>query len=132
MADRPPPAPRPPAAAVSPEELTREMLGPMRHLHLLQRLGHPVLAFRRSHAAVGQRELDVLVDRKIPDEVEALEDEPDLPIPGAGTIGLLELSNGPVVQRIAPLSGGVQQTEDRQQGRFPRSPMGLRSRCTPR
>ena len=60
----------------------------MRHLHLLQRLGHPFLAFRRSHAAVGQRELDVLVDRKIPDEVEALEDEPDLPIPGAGTIGL--------------------------------------------
>ena len=34
----------------------------------------------RSHATVGQRELDVLVHRQVADQVEALKDEPDLSI----------------------------------------------------
>ena len=45
--------------------------------------------FRRSsarHAAVGERQLDVLVDREVADQVERLEDEADLPVADAGAL----------------------------------------------
>src|SRR5687768_18545620 len=59
-------------------ELAGQVLGAVRHADLLERSHHPVLALGRLHAAVGERQLDVLVDVEIADQIEALEDEPDL------------------------------------------------------
>ena len=36
------------------------------------------------HAAIGERQLDVLVDGQIADQVERLEDEADLPVANCG------------------------------------------------
>ena len=41
------------------------------------------LPLRRLHAAVGERQLDVLEDREVANQVEALEDEPDLAVADA-------------------------------------------------
>jgi putative ABC transport system ATP-binding protein len=49
----------------------------------LERVGHPLLALRRRHASIGERQLDILVHRQIADQVERLEDEADLPISNA-------------------------------------------------
>ena len=41
---------------------------------------HALLALGGAHAAVGERQLDVLEHREVADQVEALEDEPDLAV----------------------------------------------------
>ena len=63
----------------------------MRHADLLERLVDPLLALGGRHAAVGQRQLDVLEDREVADEVEALEDEADLAVADARPLGEAEL-----------------------------------------
>src|SRR5690349_21520331 len=45
-------------------ELRRVVLHAVRHADPLESLLHPLLALLRGHAAVGQRQLDVLVDRQ--------------------------------------------------------------------
>ena len=62
------------------------MFGTMSHPNTLQRLCHRGLAIARAHPAICQRQLDVLVNREIANEVEALENEPDFPIANAGTL----------------------------------------------
>ena len=44
------------------------------------------------HAAVGQRQLDVLVDGEVADQVERLEDEADLAVADARPLGELQSS----------------------------------------
>src|SRR5205085_7436069 len=59
-------------------ELRRIVADTVRHSDALQRFHYPFLAVRRRHSlAVGQRQLDVLVNRKIADKIETLEDEPN-------------------------------------------------------
>ena len=61
-------------------ELARQMLRAMRHADALERRLDALLALGRAHAAVGERQLDVLEDGEIADQVEALKDEPDLAV----------------------------------------------------
>src|SRR6185369_7277093 len=75
-------------------ELCRIVLHAVAHAHALECVGDALLALGRRHAAIGERQLDVLVDREIADEVERLEDEADLAIPNAGALRRRELGNG--------------------------------------
>ena len=59
------------------------MLGAMAHAHALQRIGHPLLPLARVHAAIGQRQLDVFIDREIANQIEALKDKANLAVANA-------------------------------------------------
>ena len=76
------------------------------------------------HAAVGEGQLDVLEDREIADQIEALEDEADLAIADARRVRGLELGDRPAVELVRPLRGGVEEAQDREQRRLaaPRGP----------
>ena len=81
-------------------ELARQVLRAVRHLYLLERRDHPFLPLGGSHAAIGQRQLDVLVDREVSDQIEALEDEADLAVSGSGPLGHLEIRHRLTVQLV--------------------------------
>ena len=53
----------------------------------LERRLDALLALGRLHAAIGERQLDVLEDRQVANQVEALEDEPDLAVAHARPLG---------------------------------------------
>jgi hypothetical protein len=81
-------------------ELTRHVFSAVRHTHPFERLGDPLPTLGRPHAAVGERQFDVLEDREIADQIEALEDETDLPISDARALRGTEFGHGPAVQLI--------------------------------
>ena len=64
----------------------------VRHADPLQRFHHPLLAFRRRHLLpVGQWQLDVFVDGEIANQIETLEDEPDLLVANARALREVEV-----------------------------------------
>ncbi len=103
---------------LAPRELARKMARAVRHADLLQRLAHRLRPLRRLHAAVGERQLDVLVHREVADQVEALEDEADLAIADAGPLGEVEVLDRVIVEHVGALAGRIEQPEDRQQRRL--------------
>jgi hypothetical protein len=84
----------------------------MRHADLLKRRHHAFLALRGLHAAVGERQLDVLVDRQVADQVEALEDEPDFPVADPSPLGERQVGDRPAIQHVGALGRRVEQAED--------------------
>ena len=99
-------------------ELARQMFGAMPHADALERFVDESFAFARAHAAIGQRQLDVFVNGQVADEIEALENEADFAIANAGTFRKGEVRDLAALQRVAPVRRRVEQTEDREQGRF--------------
>src|SRR5258706_5389242 len=99
-------------------ELARQVSRAMRHADPLQRLVHPLAPLLGLHAAVSERQLDVLEHRQVADQVERLEDEPDLQIADAGPIRERQVGDLLAVQPVLPLARGVEQPEQRQEGRL--------------
>ena len=60
-----------------------------------------VFALARRHSAIGQRQLDILENREIADEIEALEDEADLAIPNPRALRKREVRDLAALERIA-------------------------------
>src|SRR5260370_11179951 len=94
------------------------MFRAVRHPDALERRFGALPALRRLHPAVGERQLHVLEHREIADQVEALEDEPDLAVADAGALGRRQLRDRPVVQDVLSLRRRVEEAENRQQRRF--------------
>src|SRR5262245_11389950 len=94
------------------------MLGAVAHPHPFERFRHARAALRRPHAPVGERQLDVLVDRQVANEVEALKNEADLAVADARALRRLQIRDRLIVQRIVAFGRCVEQTEDGQQGRL--------------
>ena len=67
------------------------------------------------HAAVGERQLDILVDGEVADQVEGLEDEADLAVPNAGALGGRELGHRLVVEPVLATGRRVEQAQEREQ-----------------
>ena len=99
-------------------ELARQVLRAMRHADALERRLDALLALGRLHAAVGERQLDVLEHGEIADQVEALEDEPDLAVADARALRGGQLGDRPAVQQVLPFGRRVEQAENRQQRRL--------------
>jgi hypothetical protein len=59
------------------------VLHTVRHSHSLQRFLRAPPAFRAPHAAISQRQFDILVYGQIADQIECLEYEPNLAIADA-------------------------------------------------
>src|SRR3979411_1611288 len=71
------------ALLLTARELAGKVLRAMRHADALERGFDTLLPLRRLHAAVGRGQLDVLEDGEVANQVEALEDEPDLAVADA-------------------------------------------------
>ncbi len=75
--------------------------------------------FNRRHAgAVGERQLNVLVDGEVADEVEALEDEADFLIADARALGEIQVFDGVAVEQILTARGRIEQADDGEQRRL--------------
>src|SRR5436190_16497298 len=61
-------------------KLTRKMLRTMAHADALQRFEDKLLALTRGHPAISERQLDVLINGEVADQVKALENESDLAV----------------------------------------------------
>src|SRR5262245_38362007 len=94
------------------------MLGAVRHPDTLQGGRYALLPLRRTHAAIGERQFDVLVYRQIANEVETLEDEPDLTITDPRAFGQRQGGGRPAVEDVAAFGRRIEQTQDRQQRRL--------------
>src|SRR5688500_2108634 len=103
------------ALLLTARELCGIVLHAMRHPDFLERLRHAALAFGRAQAAVCERQLDVLVDCEVADQVERLEDEADLPIANPRALGGGELRDRLARERVLTVRGRVEQPEERQE-----------------
>src|SRR5262249_21636127 len=101
--------------------LPGEVLAPVPHAPPLQRALPPPATLGRRETAVGEGQLDVLEDGEVADEVEALEDEPDLPVADVGPLGGAEARYRTAIEEVGPGGGGVEQPEDRQERGLPRA-----------
>src|SRR5262249_14536655 len=87
-------------------------------------VSHTLTTFLRTHPAIGERQLDILEHGEVADQVEALEDEADLPIADAGTFGGAQLPDRSPVEVVRALGWRVEETQNREEGRLaaPRRP----------
>jgi hypothetical protein len=88
------------------------------HTNALQRVLYLLLALAGAGAAIGQWQLDVLVDGEIADQVEGLKDEPDLAIANARPLADAEVGNRLAVEPVIAVTRRIQQAENRQQRRL--------------
>ena len=94
------------------------MLHAVSHLDPFQGVLYPLLAFLRRHAAVGQRQLDILIDVEIADQIECLENEADLAVAHPGPPARRELLDRIALQLMFAGGRRIEQSENRQQGRL--------------
>jgi hypothetical protein len=76
------------------------MLHAVLHAHALERLLYPALPLRRPHPAVRQRQLHIFVNGQVANQVERLENEPDLPVADARPLRHLQPRYGLPVQIV--------------------------------
>src|SRR6185312_12548303 len=99
-------------------ELRGVVLHAVRHPDFFQRLEYALAALGGIHSAIRERQLHVLVDGEVADQVERLEDEADLPIPNARALARGETGDGLSVEQIFALCRCVEQPENRKQRRL--------------
>src|ERR1019366_7015778 len=101
-------------------ELRRIVPQALRHPDPLQRFHDSLFSFGGGHSLpVGQRQFHVLVNREIPNKVEALEDEPYFLIADAGPLGEVQVFDWLAVQLVTSGGGSVEQSDDGKQCRLP-------------
>src|SRR5205085_853061 len=93
-------------------ELAGQMLGAMAHADALQRFEHKTFALARGHAAIRQRELDILVNSEVADQVKALENESDLAVANTRAFRERQVRDFRSLERIAAARWRVVQPED--------------------
>ncbi len=99
-------------------ELPGIMPHAMRHSDAVEGLVNSSLTVNAGHAAVGERQLDVLVHGQVADQIEGLKNEADFPIADAGALGRLEGVHRLLVQHVNALRRRIEEAEDGQQRRF--------------
>ena len=78
----------------------------------LERLDGAPSALGLLHARVHERQLDVGECRRARDEVEALEDEPDLPVAHLGELLVIERLDVDTIEEVAAGARQVEAAED--------------------
>src|SRR5258705_2031622 len=106
------------ALLLASRQLYRIVLGAVRHPDLFERLLYPLGALRPRHAPIGERQLDILGDGEIADQVERLEHEPDAPIADTGPVGRRKIRHRMGFEQVAPLARRVEEAEDREERRL--------------
>ena len=96
-------------------ELARQMFGAMRHADAFERAVRKGLAFARGHPAIGQRQLDILENRQVADEIETLKNETDFAISDAGAFRKREVGDFAALECVAAIGRRIEQSENREQ-----------------
>jgi len=99
-------------------ELLREVLGTVRDGHPFHHGRDPLLALGSTDFHVLERQLDVLIDVQLVDEVEALEYEADIALAKLGALAFFQLSHLLTEQLVGAARGVVQEAEDVEQRGF--------------
>ena len=99
-------------------KLRWEVFGAMRHPDFLEGIVHALFSIGGRHAPVGERQLHVLVDGEITNQVECLEDEADFTIPDPGALGKIQVVRRLVVEHVRAAGRRVEKTEDGKKRRF--------------
>ena len=94
------------------------MLHAMRHSHALEHFLHALLALRRSHAAIGERQFHVLENRQVTYQIEGLKYEPDFAVANARAIGKRKVRHWLCIDPVVSIRRRVEQAENREQRRF--------------
>src|SRR5262245_37652999 len=98
------------------------MTNAMCHSHALQRLHYSLLSLGRWHLlAISQRQFDVFINRKLINQVETLEDEPNLTIANAPPSAKPQVFDSLSVQLVLAAGWRIQQAYDREQCGLPAS-----------
>ena len=106
------------ALLLTARQLARQVPRPVSHADPLEGLVDALAALGLGHPHVREGELHVLVHTQVADQVEALEDEPDLAVPRARALDDRQALDRPVVEPVLALRGCVEQAEDRQERRL--------------
>ncbi len=99
-------------------ELLRIVTRPVNHVHALQHLVDLRLALRLAEPDVAQRQLHVLEDVHVIDEIEALEHEADDTATELQPVALTQGGDFATVEPVTARVGGVEESEDVEQGCF--------------
>src|ERR1700681_1747304 len=94
------------------------MLRPMRHSYSFERIFDALLPLRWRHASICERQLDVVKDTEIADQIEILENESDFAISRSRALAHRQVGDGASVEPVLPIRWRVEQAEDREQGRL--------------
>ena len=94
------------------------MFGAVRDIHAAQDFIHAAPALGSLDAHVDQRQLDILEDIQLVDQVERLEDEADVALAELRAVFLSETAHLVVQQHIAARCRVVQQAQNIEQRRF--------------
>ena|SRR5438477_8411665 len=95
------------------------MFRAMSHANAFERLRHGRLAIGRAHPTIGQRELNVFINSEITNQIEALEDEADLPVTNAGPLRKRKIRYLAAFEGVTAPARGIEKTQNRKQRRFP-------------
>src|SRR6185369_141924 len=90
----------------------------MRHTNALECVSDALLSLGRAHPAISQRQLDVLVNGQVADQIEALKDESDFAVSDSGAFGKRKILNRVLVEDVLAIGRRVEQAEDREQCGF--------------
>src|SRR5216684_2370314 len=90
----------------------------VRHADFFQRFLHALLAFRRGHRAIGQRQFNIFVDCEVADEVEALENETDFLVAYACALREIQSLDGLGIEHVGAVGGRIQKADDGEQSRL--------------
>ncbi|MDF3052464.1 MAG: hypothetical protein K0S19_569 [Geminicoccaceae bacterium] len=99
-------------------ELGGKVLHPVGHPDPFQGRLHSALPVFSGKPPIRERQLDVLVNGEIADQVEGLENESDLAIPNPGPLRWREPGDRLLVERVDAIGGRVEQAQDGEQRRL--------------
>src|SRR6185369_3682489 len=99
-------------------ELARQVLRAMRHADALECIRNALLSLARAHAAIRQRQFNVLVDREVADQVEALEDETNFAVSDPGALRKRKVLYRMTVEDVLTVARCIQQAQNREQSGF--------------
>ena len=98
------------ALLLSAGELGREMLAAVRHGQAVEHLHHALLPFPCRQPHVEKRQLDILIDAELVDEVEALKHEADGASAQFGALRIVELTHVTSAKQVGSACRHVEQT----------------------
>src|SRR5438067_8004696 len=101
-------------------ELAGHVACAVAHADAVEGVLDALLAIGRRHSPVRERELDVLEDGQVADQVEALEDEADVAVADVRAVGRRQVLHRLGIEQVLTAGGRVEQAEDGQQGCLPR------------
>ena len=106
------------ALAFAARKLRRPVAEPVTEPDPLGKLERPLAPDPPRHPAVDHRNLDVLLHRKVREQIEALKDEADLPVPDRCLLHIRKLADLDILEEVLSAGRHVEHAENIQQRRL--------------